>query len=420
MRKRLGREVEMKRKRSRTGPDTSQQDPVVIEVDAEVVEPEVGALVGAEVGQDHGPAPRPSLALCSLCGGPALFCGGADLCHTTAAEEDQRWLTAIRSLYAGLLLSATEAASWGGALVRIARRTGAGIPPSRLFDVVSAATDPMCEVSPNDVTQMALSVLVERDLDVAFDLQCALGRARASWLGRIWHLADRAVRAIPMVDDRFPLVATACDACARKVPAMVAALVAVDTYDAAIRCPVCDMVPPHPFPWVKVGEPHPVGRCTRGPTKVCMVHGYELDVYGLCMGGREVVERAVMVERAPGPKDPVFLDAMARARRLWIEGEGMVRAVVMSDACGPTFAALAAANPETAKVLERMTGAPIDVTKADPAVLAQVTRHPSLSSLVAEGIAALKVALPLGELGEQPAPLQKRLPVARRRRRGER
>ncbi len=308
----------------------------------------------------------------------------------------------------------------GGALVRLARRTGAGIPPARIYEVVQEAADPLCEVSPNDATQMALKVLMARDLDAAFDLQCALGGARASWLGRIWHLAGRAVRAVPMDGACFPLVATACDACARRDPSMIAALVPVDTYDAAIRCPACDVVPRHPFPWVKVGEPHPVGRCTRGPRNVCMVHGPELDADGLCLEGRGALERAVAEERSPGPKDPVFLDAMARARRLWIESGGMVRAVVTSEAWGPTFAALAAANPETAKVLERMAGAPIDVTTADPAVLAHVTKHPSLSSVVAEGMAVLKTILPLEGLGEAPAPRTQRLPAARRRRRGER
>ncbi len=404
------------KKRSGRAPKTAPEVPIVVE--AEVVEPDAEVLVvaGTETGQRRQAYERPSLALCPGCGGAALLCGGADLCNAPTSEDDLRWFTAIRSLYAGLLLGATEAALWGGALVRLARRIGAGTPPDRILDLMETAADPRSDLSPSEVTQMALKVLMARDLDAAFDLQCALGRARASWLGRIWHLADGAVRAVPMDGARFSLVATACDACARKAPAMFAALVPVDTYDAAIRCPACDVVPRHPFPWIKVGEPHPIGRCTRGPINVCMVHGQELDVDGLCAEGRSVLERAVVEERSPGPKDPVFLDAMARARRLWIEGGGLVRAVVTSEACGPAFAALAAANPETAKVLERMAGAPIDVTTADPAVLAQVTRHPSLSSVVAEGIAVLKAVLPLGGPEEELTPRTKRLPAARRRR----
>jgi len=97
-----------------------------------------------------------------------------------------------------------------------------------------------------------------------------------------------------------------------------------------------------------------------------------------------------------------------------------VRAVVTSETFGPAFAALAAANPETAKVLERMAGAPIDVTIADPAILAEVSPHASLESVVAAGVDALKSVMPsLGGLLGQKAPRAKRLPAPRKPRRSD-
>jgi hypothetical protein len=363
-----------------------------------------------------------ALAICSSCGGLALFCGGAEVCPGPApSDHDSRWLTAIRTLFAGLLLADTEAALWGGALVRFALRFGSGSPPQGIAEMAGARADPLCGVTGVEAARMALALLVERDVDAALDLQSVLGTAKAAWLGTIWHLAGRSARAAPQDRARFSLVAVPCDDCAKNSPTSVlAGFVPVGTYDAAIRCPTCGAVSRHPLPWVTVGEPHPVGRCVRGSKThtFCLVHKQELDAEGLCNEGREILGQAVAHERAPGPKDADFLDALARARRLWIDGGGLARAVVTSDTLGPVFAALAAANPETAKVLAQMAGAPLDLTMADPAILAQVSRHPSLDGVIADGVEVLTRALPSlrGLLGEH-APKGTRLcpPTADRR-----
>jgi len=390
---------------------------------AEVVPaaPSDALVVNVETWSAH--AAGAELVLCP-CGGPALLCGGAEVCAgPPASDVDFRWLTAIRAVFAGLLLGDTEAALWGGALLRFARRIGSGRPPAEIAEAARSLADPRCAVSGSEAVRMALAFLVDHDLDAAFDLQCALGRANARWLGMVWRVADRSVRAIPRASASFPLLAVPCNDCAATAGASTLGLmVPVGTYDAAIRCPTCGAVPRHPLPWVKVGEPHPVGRCVRGfgPTNLCMLHKHELDADGLCVEGREILQQAVVEERSPGPKDPVFLDAMARARRLWMDGGGLVRAVVTSETFGPAFAALAAANPETAKVLERMAGAPIDVTIADPAILAEVSPHASLESVVAAGVDALKSVMPsLGGLLGQKAPRAKRLPAPRKPRRSD-
>ena len=56
-------------------------------------------------------------AACTLCGGPVRICGGTRRCmggHLRPLER--RWVTAIRLVYAGLCLTPTAAALWGGAL----------------------------------------------------------------------------------------------------------------------------------------------------------------------------------------------------------------------------------------------------------------------------------------------------------------
>ena len=73
------------------------------------------AVVDAVVIDDADPA------TCPLCGGPVRICGGTRRCMGGHLDPlDRSWVTAIRLVYAGLCLTPTAAALWGGALLRLA------------------------------------------------------------------------------------------------------------------------------------------------------------------------------------------------------------------------------------------------------------------------------------------------------------
>src|SRR3954469_9045339 len=77
------------------------------------------AVVGAVVVEDDAHDADP--AACTLCGGPVRICGGARRCMGGPLHPLERcWVTAIRLVYAGLSLTPTAAALWGGALLRLA------------------------------------------------------------------------------------------------------------------------------------------------------------------------------------------------------------------------------------------------------------------------------------------------------------
>ena len=90
-------------------------------------EPEPARLVSAVIDDD-----APEAATCTLCGGPARLCGGARRCTGFfGAPRTLRWLTALRATYAGLVLTRTVAALWGGTLLRFGRLLAAGVAPPR-------------------------------------------------------------------------------------------------------------------------------------------------------------------------------------------------------------------------------------------------------------------------------------------------
>src|SRR5580704_12816655 len=94
------------------GPKKGRKIPAVIE--AEVVDGEPSTALVVQVDETGPDDPgSTALALCPSCAGPALLCGGAEVCAgSLPSDVDLRWLTAIRSLFAGLLLADTEAALW--------------------------------------------------------------------------------------------------------------------------------------------------------------------------------------------------------------------------------------------------------------------------------------------------------------------
>src|SRR5262249_42264559 len=104
--------------------------------EARPVEPQDAVVVSAVVdaGADPRAAGPPSAgppSACTLCGGPARLCGGVRRCtYLPGSPRELRWLTAIRAVYVGLVLTRTPAALWGGALLRFGRRltTSDGAP----------------------------------------------------------------------------------------------------------------------------------------------------------------------------------------------------------------------------------------------------------------------------------------------------
>lgn len=78
-------------------------------------------------------------AACSLCAGPAIVCGRAGRCPGGCLDVvERRWVTAVRLVHAGLCLTPTAAALWGGALLRLARllTCGGGAAPALLPELV--------------------------------------------------------------------------------------------------------------------------------------------------------------------------------------------------------------------------------------------------------------------------------------------
>jgi hypothetical protein len=322
--------------------------------DSTVFEPE---LLDEEGGGDADPI------LCSLCGGPERLCGGADCClggPRSAAE--QRWLVALRAAYAGLLLTTTPAALWGGALLRFARQLAARERLPRSLAVEYA--DPCCALPSSEAAKFAIAYLKEGDV-ASLQALHPLRDARARWLMVVCTLGVRAALATPLEGKTFGLVAVVCDRCvghARSRASILGRVVPVGTYDAAIRCPRCGAVAPHPLPRIEIGELHPVSRCVAGGTRGCMSHdGEDLDADGLCGVGRAVYDQAVAKlarkEGAPTPRDRDLLDALLRAQRWqW----------VLPVALRPVFTTRTKVDPEAARALAHLNLSSIDADGADP------------------------------------------------------
>ena len=341
------------------------------------------ALRGSRAVHDND-AGAERLVTCASCGGPRVVCGGTACCtRAGATAHERRWATAVRALYGGLLLTATPAAFWGGALVRFARHLGRGTPPVDL-DFLTIA-DPECAISGVEATEHAWAYLACGDLARLGDLYRALQASEAPWLVSLWRFGVDAALLTPLGWMGPGLFAVMCDACAEpgvEGEPLDGIAVGADVYDRAIRCPSCGEIPEHPLPGVKRRELHPVGRCLPGLSAppACQAHeGLALDINGLCDTGRRTVDRGLVtlatIGRASNPWERNLVDAFVRAR--WYEEQAqrtdsaIVRALVTSPELAPTFAALAQTNPGAARMLKEI-GAP-ELGPADPAMVARMT-----------------------------------------------
>jgi hypothetical protein len=282
-------------------------------------------------------------AVCTLCGGPVRICGGTRRClggHLHPLERP--WITAIRLVYAGLCLTPTAAALWGGTLLRLAGLLTRGLAVSPSFVHTAAEHTNPGGALPGDVAAgLAVTYLQHRDLDRLDDLFRSLRDADAPWLMDLRAFGPRAALSTPLEHARFALFAVPCADCAAASPA-ASLFVHVGTYDAAIRCSLCGLVVPHPLP-VRIGEPHPVGRCLSSQTS-CLAHpGYELDASGLCRQGRATVKRTLREAKKMGnsvtARDRELLNALQRGREV----------VPL-----PFVAAIAALDPRAARDLVRI------------------------------------------------------------------
>jgi hypothetical protein len=282
-------------------------------------------------------------AVCTLCGGPVRICGGTRRClggHLRPLER--RWVTAIRLVYAGLCLTPTAAALWGGTLLRLAGLLTRGLAVSPAFVHLAAEYANPGGALPGDVAaRLAVMYLQHRDVDRLDELFRSLRDADAPWLVDLRLLGPRAALSTPLEHARFALFAVPCVDCAATAPA-ASLFLHVGTYDAAIRCPLCGLVAAHPLP-VRIGEPHPVGRCLGSRTS-CLAHaGYELDASGLCLQGRATVNRArreaKKIGHAVTARDRELIDAVERGRQV----------VPL-----PFVAAVAALDPRAARDLVRL------------------------------------------------------------------
>ncbi len=288
--------------------------------------------LAADAPQGNGPPP--AIESCSLCGGPPRLCGGLLRCSGAVATPNElRWLTGIRCVYGALLLTPTPASRWGGSLLRMGRLVVAGsIPPAGIADVAAEHAPLFRTPHLSSVpVSRAVAYLEHEDLDRLWELRELVDLAvqessLSPWLDDLL-VGVRAALATPLDRVRvFPVFAVRCEKCwgtdARGPRRRL--FEHVETYDQAIRCPGCGEVPTHPLPGVKIGEPHPVGRCVGGAYGArshCMAHeGYELDREGLCLEGRAVlaraVEEAVAMVHHDKPTDPALVDAVIRAQAI--------------------------------------------------------------------------------------------------------
>jgi hypothetical protein len=356
----------------------------------------------------EGEGPHASLDLlmrCPACNGPTLFCGGDRICPgglETFAEV--AWVTKVRATCLGLVCTWGPAASFGGVLLRGARALDAGPPPRHIGALARFHRDP-APLAPEAVP-LALEYLHSADLAPLSRLSALLRLHAAPWLSEIEALAaSEALR--PPLHPTPPgqLVGLVCSSCVDDLPPEASGWdVFRDAvgYDDAIYCSGCGALHPHPLPSVACGAPHPVGRCMGGAwgsRQACLAHeGQVLDDEGLCAEGRVLYDRTLEAFTRFGGRPSTawqarIVTAMVRARRWGRDAQRqdneIARAVVTSPALLPVFAAAAKANPEAAAALAEMLGAPIDVSQADPAVVAIMSGPKGLDGVIAAGKAAL-------------------------------
>jgi hypothetical protein len=319
--------------------------------------------------------------VCGLCGGPARLCGGVGYCiGGPTADAERRWLVAIRAAYAGLLLTRSPAALWGGALLRFARQLARGRIPATLARLVVEYADPCCALLPTRAARFVLTYLKDVVLAALRELQ-PLRDAHAPWLAVLCALGRRAARATPFERKTFGLIAVICDRCAGRgrLDSSTSRLVAhAGTYDEAIQCPTCGEVPPHPLPRVEMGEPHPVGRCVAPADRHCVTHqGGELDVDGLCAKGKALYDQAVTeIERTGGSltvRDRDLLDALSRAQRWRLRSPEPLLAA---------FAEVARTYPQAARALAQLHAASLGTKDSEPELVENLGPRPGFSGVL--------------------------------------
>lgn len=367
----------------------------------------------AVVENDRTPAPPP--ILCGSCGGPPQLCGGlrGTCLGGCLSRRDFAWLTAIRALYAGLVLIPTPGALWGGSLVRLAGQIARAQPRLRPRAAervgIVAATRAHVGRTPREARAagaLALEYLQGSGIEALHAVFDQLRAAPAPWLVEVRRIGSHAAVASPLEPQDWDLFAVLCESCADEALPLERRIVSVRSYDHALRCPLCGVVSTHPLPGVTTGEPHPVGRCLptprKGPPPRCWSHREgELDTEGLCPDGQRIFDAGALEVKGFGaPRTPhqrELVEAFLRAKR-WvdarqIDGDALFRQMALSPEFGPFFQGLAAASPEAAKTLEKLTGAPFDVSKADLGVATAVRSRGDMQGVIAGVGAAIGNAL---------------------------
>ena len=162
--------------------------------------------------------------VCTLCDGPALLCGGTRRCTGGPSSTlELSWLVAVRAVYAGLVLTRTVAALWGGTLLRFARQLASGAlahgtPLSTIAHVAAEHADPVCAVDGTATAGLALVYLQHGDLEPLSELSRWLREARASWLADLVFLAPRAALSTPLAESCRPPRPSLARSRARRTP----------------------------------------------------------------------------------------------------------------------------------------------------------------------------------------------------------
>ena len=274
------------------------------------------------------------LTLCGACGGPAFFCGGDGVCPGgPEGLPDMVWMTKVRAVCVGTVLTQGSAAQFGGVLLRAALALRGGPPPRHGSELL------WCRhrhrpLAPEAVA-LATEYLIEREVAPVSELSAFLRAHGAPWLTDMARDAMRAALLAPLArrgPDR--LLAVLCGVCGDRARGWEV-LRDASEYDDAVRCPGCRSLHGHPLPRVPVGLPHPVSRCVGGawgaPDKCAAHDGHPLDDEGLCPTGRAIYEQTWEAAQpiAAGTRDPSevgVLRAMRRAQQ-WRAGRDFVRTV---------------------------------------------------------------------------------------------
>jgi hypothetical protein len=365
-----------------------------------------------------------TLDFCGGCGAPAVLCFGCS--DAVAAPRLVLWAAAVRAVCLGLVLTSRASEAYGGALLRAARAmVGTSKPSADLGLLDALVPTPGAGMLERELTTFAIAWLTHPELDAQRGRDAAVALAslggEQAWRGLVSSRtlafcervlgAEKAARSDPWTAARFDLLAVVCDRCA---PASISEgvrrlsipwpsrLRPAGTFDDAIRCPLCQVVHPHPLPGARIGIPHPIARCAAGrtgrlgqETLTCIAHdGGPFGPDGLCAVGRPLFQTAqgwIAEHPAIGTRwERDLAQAIERAKAQGVDAEDpdLQRLKAFRDELvRKTVAAAAAlaASPEGAAMFEEM----VDVVSSPGAV----------DKIMAEGKARLGGAARKGVLG---------------------